>query len=76
MADDKNLSDKNVENIPDTQSNLTTTVKTEDGLEEAHFDMNTGQVTYGPAKCSPKGQNISEGTREAAKKLNIVAQDK
>ena len=38
------------ENKPDEQNSPATTVKTEDGCEQVHINMGTGQVTYTPAK--------------------------
>lgn len=35
---------------PDKQSSKTTTIKTEDGCENVHINMGTGEVTYTPAE--------------------------
>lgn len=38
------------EDKPDGQESRTTAVKTEDGCEYVHIDMETGKVTYTPAE--------------------------
>lgn len=39
---------------PDCQSTLSTAIRTATGLEEAHINMDTGEITYGPATCAAK----------------------
>lgn len=42
-------------NNPDLQNSLSTNVRTVDGMEEVHVDMETGAVTYGnPKKVEKK----------------------
>ncbi len=73
---EKQLTNKTVDNIPDAQEQVSTVVTTRDGTEQAHFNMSTGEVTYGPPKCDPKGRPLSTGVLDAAGKMGLLSGSK
>ena len=58
---DKNKRCGGPENKPDRQDSRTSAVMTEDGCENVHIDMGTGQVTYTPAEDGACGLKEEKG---------------
>lgn len=52
------------ENRPDGQDSRTTAVMTEDGCENVHIDMGTGQITYTKAADGACALNEKENTEK------------
>lgn len=57
---------KNYKNSPDYQKTVSKCIQTVDGMETAHINLGTGEITYSDETCSDEGL-----LREALKKGGI-----
>ncbi|MDL2267978.1 heavy metal-binding domain-containing protein [Desulfovibrio sp. OttesenSCG-928-G15] len=61
---------KNYKNSPDYQRTVSKCIQTVDGMESAHINLGTGEITYSQDACSDEGL-----LREALKNGGIETQD-
>ncbi|MDL2314342.1 heavy metal-binding domain-containing protein [Desulfovibrio sp. OttesenSCG-928-C14] len=57
---------------PDCQASISTRLKTEDGFEDVQINMATGEITYGPGKCTLPEEALRRVCKDAGYDLEEV----